>query len=59
MYTYISGIPNLVLFVNPNDEMIWNILITRRRPLVEQELLTLPEHMSSPRFLVVFVLLDL
>jgi hypothetical protein len=27
--------------------------------LVEQELLTLPEHMSSPRFLFGFVLLDL
>jgi hypothetical protein len=25
---------------------------------VEQELLTLPEHLRSPRFLVVFVLLD-
>jgi hypothetical protein len=25
---------------------------------VEQEMLTLPEHMSSPRFLVGFVLLD-
>ena len=28
-------------------------------PLVEQELLTLPEHLSSPQFLVRFVLLDL
>jgi hypothetical protein len=27
--------------------------------LVEQERLTLPEHTSSPRFLVGFVLLDL
>ena len=27
--------------------------------IVEQELPTLPEHMSSPRFLVGFVLLDL
>ena len=27
--------------------------------LVEQELLTVPEHLSSPRFLVGFVLLDL
>jgi hypothetical protein len=28
-------------------------------PLVEQELLTLQERLSSPRFLVRFVLLDL
>jgi len=28
-------------------------------PLVEQELITLPEHLRSPRFLVGFVLLDL
>jgi len=28
-------------------------------PLVEEELLTLPEHLNSPRFLVGFVLLDL
>jgi hypothetical protein len=33
--------------------------LTRRVPLVEQELPTLPEHLSSPRFLVGFVLLDL
>jgi hypothetical protein len=33
--------------------------LTRQVPLVEQELPTLPEHMSSPRKLVGFVLLDL
>jgi hypothetical protein len=33
--------------------------LTRRVPLVEQELTTLPEHLSSPPFLVGFVLLDL
>jgi hypothetical protein len=32
--------------------------LTRRVPLVEQELLHLPEHLSSPRVLVGFVLLD-
>jgi len=32
---------------------------TRWVPLVEQELLTLPEHLSSSRFLMGFVLLDL
>ena len=32
---------------------------TRRVPLVEQELSTLPEHMSSPPVLVGIVLLDL
>jgi len=32
--------------------------LTRRVPLVEQELLTLPEHMSSAPFLVRLVLLD-
>ena len=35
------------------------IRLTRRVPLVEQELLTLPDHMSSPPVLVRFVLLDL
>jgi len=33
--------------------------LTRRTPLVEQELPTLPEHLDSPRFLVAFVILDL
>jgi hypothetical protein len=33
--------------------------LTRRVPLVEQKLLTLPEHLSPPRLLVGFVLLDL
>jgi hypothetical protein len=35
--------------------------LTGQVPLVEQELLTIPEHMSSPLtpFLVAFVLLDL
>jgi hypothetical protein len=33
--------------------------LTRRVSLAEQELLTFPEHLSSPRFLVGFVLLDL
>ena len=33
--------------------------LTRRVPLVEQELLTLPEHLSSPPFLVGFLLLNL
>jgi hypothetical protein len=35
------------------------IRLTRRVSLVEQELPTLPEHLSSPRFLVEFVFLDL
>ena len=33
--------------------------LTRRVSLVEQELLTLPDDLNSPRFLVGFVLLDL
>ena len=33
--------------------------VTRRVSHVEQELLTLPEHITSPRFLVWLVLLDL
>jgi hypothetical protein len=33
--------------------------LTRRVPLMEQELLTLPVHLSSPPVLMVFVLLDL
>ena len=35
------------------------MIVTSRVPLVEQELLTRPEHPSSPQFLVAFVLLDL
>ena len=34
-------------------------MLTLTYSLVEQELPTLPEHMSSPRILVGFVLLDL
>jgi len=33
--------------------------LTRQVSLVERELPTFPEHLSSPRFLVGFVLLDL
>ena len=33
--------------------------LTQRVPLVEQELVSLPEHLSSPPILVGFVLLDL
>ena len=33
--------------------------VTRRMPLLDQELLNLPEHLSSPRVCVVFVLLNL
>jgi hypothetical protein len=33
--------------------------LTRRVPLVEEELLTLSKHLSSPALLVGFVLLDL
>jgi len=33
--------------------------LSRQVPLVEQELLTLPEHLSSPPVFVGFVLLDL
>jgi len=31
-------------------------ILKRRMPQVEQELLTLPEYLSSPRFLVGFML---
>jgi hypothetical protein len=33
--------------------------VTRQVPLEEQELLTLPEHLGSPQFLVGFALLDI
>ena len=35
-------------------ESVLHVLVrlTRRVPLVEQELLTLPQHLSSPRFLI-------
>jgi Ca2+/Na+ antiporter len=36
-----------------------NMIKRQKSTLVEQELLILLEHMSSPRFLVGFVLLDL
>ena len=38
--------------------IIYQLYFTRRMPLVEQKLLSLPKHLSSPRFLVGFVLLD-
>jgi len=41
------------------NNFIPNILIYLILIYVEQELLTLPEHPSSPRFIVRFVLLDL
>jgi hypothetical protein len=34
-------------------------IISRRMPLVAKELLTLPEHLSTPSVLVGFVVLDL
>jgi hypothetical protein len=42
----------------PHSRLITGFVtrLTRRVPLVEQELLTLPEHMSSPPVLVGFVL---
>jgi len=53
LFTYIwcqISFPNHMMFVfNCNT----------RVPLVEQELLTLPKHLSSPRLLVLFVLLNL
>ena len=35
------------------------VTLTRRVPIVEEELITLPEHMSSSPVLVGFVLFDL
>ena len=45
----------------PHSRLITGFVtrLTRRVSLVEQELLTLPEHLSSPPVLVGFVLLDL
>jgi hypothetical protein len=45
----------------PHSRLITGFVtrLTRRVPLVEQELLTLPEHMSSPPVLVGLELLDL
>jgi hypothetical protein len=50
--------------ISPSFPHSWLIIgfvtrLTQRVPLVEQELLTRPEHLSSSRFLVGFVLLDL
>ena len=51
----------LIDVLSPHSWLITGCLtrLIRRVPLVEQELLTLPEHLSSPRFLVGFVLRDL
>ena len=45
----------------PHSWLITGVItrLTRRVSLVEQELPTLPEQLSSPRFLMGFVLLDL
>ena len=45
--------------VGLNSKIFLITRITRRVPLVEQELLTIPKHASSSRLLVGFVLLDL
>ena len=45
-----------------NIELFWIVIVTRltrQMPLVEQELLTLPEHLSSPPVFSGFMLLDL
>ena len=44
-------------FVNIHD--LSPTRLTQRMSLVEQELVTLPEHLSSPPLLVGFMLLDL
>ena len=41
----------------PNNKFLTRFI--RRVPLVDRQLLTIPEHLSSPRFLVGMVLLDL
>ena len=45
----------------PHSRLITGFVtrLIRRVPLVEQELLTLPEHLSSPPFVVGFLLLNL
>ena len=42
-----------------DDNPIPSNIKFRKNRLLEQKLLTFPEHLSSPRFLVGFVLLDL
>jgi cell shape-determining protein MreC len=51
----------IALYVNKVTNVITGFVtrLTRRVSLVEQDLLTLPEHLSSPPFLVGFVLLDI
>jgi hypothetical protein len=45
----------------PNSRLITGFVtrLKRRVPLVEQELLTLPEHLSSPSFLISYHLRDI
>ena len=53
MYTYFNGYVPLVVNTSrsfPHSRRITGFVtrLTRRMPLVEQELLTLPDHLSSP-----------
>jgi len=53
MYTYFNGYVSLVVNTSrsfPHSRRITGFVtrLTRRMPLVEQELLTLPDHLSSP-----------
>ena len=41
------------------DGILLTFVVTRRVPLVEMELLTLPEHLSSPPVLVGLTVTDL
>ena len=45
--------------MKPFDMCIRHTFLLLGRRLTEQELLTLPEHLSSPRFLVGIVILHL
>ena len=51
-----NTISRIIIIIENNEKKVRNILYQRE---MLQELLTLPEHLSSPRFLVGFVLLDL
>ena len=55
------SIPTIKLQINIMLRLSYNYVnrTLRRVPLVEQKLLILPDYLSSPWFLVGFVLLDL
>jgi hypothetical protein len=62
-YIFVINVPFILIVIEsfPHSYYITGYVTrgTRKMPLVKQELLTLPEHLRSPQFVVWFVLLNL